>query len=475
MIKSMRFKSNIGQSSFTLVELLIVMGIVSVLAAVVVIVINPIQIMAESRDSQRLAELNTINSALIYYQSVNGTGYGTATNVYISLPDLDGDTQCIDDYPTLPDLAAGYSYFCNSSLANLRNLNGTGWIPVNFSSKMSNIGSFFSSLPVDPKNTAAGSFFYSYIPGGSWALSAEIESTKYLSDASGDNGQDATRFEIGSDINLNLALVEAAESCSDSIKNQDETDVDCGGDICDTCANGLTCSDNNDCTSGNCSAGVCAAAWSYPTEGLVAHWNFDENTGTTAADSSGNERTLTMWQTLTWVSGISGSALHNAGGFFNHNNAAMKYAGSFGATTEMTMNWWIKPDNIRGGEQQGWSINSEMGYSNYYYPYDGFSLISGGVDVSKQDLSITADTWYMLTLTYKRNGKARFYFNGSLVAGREETAPDTDVPAQSGFNACGYGSGGWNADFEGSCDEYGVWTRQLSDAEILDIYNNQRP
>jgi len=48
-------------------------------------------------------------------------------------------------------------------------------------------------------------------------------------------------------------------SCSDGIKNAAETDVDCGGPTCDTCALGEQCGGNADCASGLCQAGVCSA------------------------------------------------------------------------------------------------------------------------------------------------------------------------------------------------------------------------
>ena len=43
-----------------------------------------------------------------------------------------------------------------------------------------------------------------------------------------------------------------APTCSDGIKNQDETDVDCGGTICSSCVDGATCNVASDCTSGHC-------------------------------------------------------------------------------------------------------------------------------------------------------------------------------------------------------------------------------
>jgi len=46
-------------------------------------------------------------------------------------------------------------------------------------------------------------------------------------------------------------------SCSDSLHNFLETDVDCGGALCPSCGDGSTCSVGSDCTSTNCIDGYC--------------------------------------------------------------------------------------------------------------------------------------------------------------------------------------------------------------------------
>ncbi|MFH0711510.1 MAG: LamG-like jellyroll fold domain-containing protein [archaeon] len=49
------------------------------------------------------------------------------------------------------------------------------------------------------------------------------------------------------------------QTCSDGIKNQDETDVDCGGTKCSKCSNDKICTLNTDCTSNTCTNGKCIA------------------------------------------------------------------------------------------------------------------------------------------------------------------------------------------------------------------------
>jgi len=51
-----------------------------------------------------------------------------------------------------------------------------------------------------------------------------------------------------------------ASSCTNGIKDGNETDVDCGGSCPSKCATGRSCAANPDCLSGNCAGGVCAAA-----------------------------------------------------------------------------------------------------------------------------------------------------------------------------------------------------------------------
>jgi hypothetical protein len=50
---------------------------------------------------------------------------------------------------------------------------------------------------------------------------------------------------------------QAPPSCTDATQNGTETDVDCGGGTCPTCANGKNCGVAADCTSALCTAGKC--------------------------------------------------------------------------------------------------------------------------------------------------------------------------------------------------------------------------
>lgn len=51
----------------------------------------------------------------------------------------------------------------------------------------------------------------------------------------------------------------AVPSCTDSARNGAETDLNCGGGTCPTCADGKMCMKGGDCASGVCAGGLCAA------------------------------------------------------------------------------------------------------------------------------------------------------------------------------------------------------------------------
>jgi prepilin-type N-terminal cleavage/methylation domain-containing protein len=187
---------------FTLIELLVVIAIVAVLAVTVIITLNPAELLKQARDSDRLADLNTLNKALSILQSdIASPSFGTGNTVYISIPD--SSTTCAN--LRLPTLPAGYTYGC-ATTSTLRNTDGTGWIPINFN--LISSGSPLSILPIDPTNTTSSGQYYTYTPGtGAYELTAQLEAIKYNSSGtddkvSTDGGSNKGLFEKGTDLTL---------------------------------------------------------------------------------------------------------------------------------------------------------------------------------------------------------------------------------------------------------------------------------
>ena len=64
----------------------------------------------------------------------------------------------------------------------------------------------------------------------------------------------------GSDCGSGVCVAGACEAptCSDGVANGAETDVDCGGPACGKCGNLLFCTANDHCLSGVCTLGACS-------------------------------------------------------------------------------------------------------------------------------------------------------------------------------------------------------------------------
>ena len=71
------------KKGFTLLELLIVIGILAILSTTIILVINPAQLLKRARDSQRISDLNTMKTAIAYYVTEATTpNIGNATSSY---------------------------------------------------------------------------------------------------------------------------------------------------------------------------------------------------------------------------------------------------------------------------------------------------------------------------------------------------------------------------------------------------------
>jgi hypothetical protein len=87
-------------------------------------------------------------------------------------------------------------------------------------------------------------------------------------DASSDSGIESGLTDSGSDASDSVAdspILDAAAdgdsgvavSCNNNIKDGTETDIDCGGMSCPSCAKGKMCLKNPDCQSNSCKNNVC--------------------------------------------------------------------------------------------------------------------------------------------------------------------------------------------------------------------------
>lgn len=218
------------KKGFTLLELLIVIAIIAILSAILIFVLNPAETLQKGRDSQRISDFSTVNSALALLLTtktdIAQSDLCTATStLYVSVPTSTGvfatDCNVAANYPT-----GGTSTFASwgqkGTASALFPVNGTGWIPVNLSANIAG-GSPIATLPVDPSNTknkgtsatcpddttdrTTRDFYYAYActTNLTWEVSGALESDQFATkedrDAN-DGGNTTKRYEIGTDLNI---------------------------------------------------------------------------------------------------------------------------------------------------------------------------------------------------------------------------------------------------------------------------------
>lgn len=190
------------KNGFTLIELLVVAAIITVLATITVMIVNPTEHLRKARDTHRVADINSLDTAInsVLYSNKRAVSLGTASTVYVSVPDISSTCANLN----LPSLGVGWSYHCVAS-STLASIDGTGWIPINFETYSQKI---ISALPIDPTNNATSSLYYAYVINDpDFELDTWMESDSYNNGGaqdvvSTDGGNSTSTYEKGNDLTL---------------------------------------------------------------------------------------------------------------------------------------------------------------------------------------------------------------------------------------------------------------------------------
>jgi prepilin-type N-terminal cleavage/methylation domain-containing protein len=415
-----------SRKAFTLIELLVVIAIIAILAVVVILTLNPVELLRQSRDSNRVSDMSTLSSALGLYSedqsSATNFSLGSSSIVYVSIPDPSATstsgTNCASlGLPTLP---SSYFYHCAAS-STYRNVNGTGWIPVNLSNIST--GSPLGSLPVDPANNSSSRLYYTYDTNGTtYEVTSVMESQKYgvggSNDViSSDGGPLASVYEKGSKLGLEP----------------------------------LDYGDNT----------------------LVGWWPLTEGTGTVAYDDSGNNATGS------W----SGTQI-GSNGYYTTAAKVGSYAGDFDGSPDLvdinpstlssvnnfTVSMWYECQNT--GSQNyivlylGGGNRVEMGLNtNQSYGYTNFS----NTNYQASGPGSCNSSWNFLAFT--RSGSVlTVYLNGGQRAAATDTGASLSDSTLSIGSEAPYGPPG-NYNFLGAMNDIRLYNRALSPTQIASMYN----
>ncbi|HAZ09065.1 MAG TPA: hypothetical protein DCZ01_11235 [Elusimicrobia bacterium] len=198
---------------------------------------------------------------------------------------------------------------------------------------------------------------------------------------------------------------------------------------------------------------------------LQASYNFDEGSGTTAADSSGNSNSGTL-NGVTWTTGKSGSALS-----FSGTGSYVSLSKVLPAMSEFTAAAWVKvssltsnPGILTTGGYNGTGFRTWIASDGAIYAlmagngsYDIMSTVAGVVQTG---------AFCHITVAGKSGQYMRIYVNGVLV--REKTTTQTIGAPTS----VGYIGSAWNTNsglMNGVIDDVRFYTRALAGNEIYSL------
>ncbi len=403
-----------NRSSFTLIELLVVLALVAILSVVVILTLNPAELIKQARDSNRLSDLATINTALNLFSADVTSGFmGTSTVVYISIPDTS---------PTCANLglptSTAYTYNCVTA-ANLRNTDGTGWIPVNFQRISSN--SPVSQLPIDPINTTTTGNYYVYVTGGSWVLTAIPESAKQKTELSTNPNLSKFPGVIGMGNNLDISPL-------------------------------------------------------YNPNGLVGYWKFDEGSGATAKDSSGNGNDGVVSNPAGWTSGKIGYGID-----LNQSSQLVTIpdADFLDIPNTLTIALWTRQIGSPTGDNGGYFLQkmtntNDANYALNLYSHDSWCpdcrglLANAGGTWNSMATYITLpldENWHFFVTTYDSSANATYYVNGEQVRAQAASGilAINNRPITLGEQLY--------PTYHMNLDDLRIYNRVLTPAEILALYN----
>ncbi|MEK7195596.1 MAG: type II secretion system protein [Patescibacteria group bacterium] len=201
---------NSTKKGFTLIELLVVIAIIAILSTVVILTLNPAEVLRKARDAGRISDLNTVKSAIsLYLANVSSPSLvsSTQTNAgfvcYLDAPSP--STTTCPWFPTIPNPLVNSTATVAAAVAG--RVDGSGWVPVNLTAISS--GAPISDFPTDPINNS--NYFYSYTASSTsltFKLAAFMESTKYGSPTSPDEveskdgGVSNSAYETGTNLSL---------------------------------------------------------------------------------------------------------------------------------------------------------------------------------------------------------------------------------------------------------------------------------
>lgn len=211
---------------------------------------------------------------------------------------------------------------------------------------------------------------------------------------------------------------------------------------------------------------------------LLGYWKFDEGTGSTISDCSGNNHTGEIqndMRAVEWIDGKKGKALKFAGTRSGNKSGCLLIPNfDYDLSKGMTVEVWIKIDKDASAEGLYEIVtnskdNCGVGF-RLYYNWKIFTFLSGAGGSQAETWGAKFSpanpqfgTWTHIAATYD-GSVYKLYINGEEVANSPEKQPFTNG---NKFLYIGSAHKGASYGFQGIIDELKIYNYPLPSTEII--------
>jgi hypothetical protein len=209
-------------------------------------------------------------------------------------------------------------------------------------------------------------------------------------------------------------------------------------------------------------------------QGLVALYHFDETSGTTSADSSGNGNTATMQGGVTFSPGVRG----NAATFSGANQYVTLPTGIVSGLTNFSISAWLY-QTLAGHGHRVFDFGTGTTVNMFLTP-DGdvlrYAVTTGGHGAEEDLLTggtLPISIWQHLTVT-QAAANAILYLDGIVVAQNVATTLHPSSLGVTTQNWIGRSQYADNPYLTGKVDEFRIYDRALTAAEVMYLYMQER-
>ena len=188
---------------------------------------------------------------------------------------------------------------------------------------------------------------------------------------------------------------------------------------------------------------------------LIGYWSFDETSGSTASDGSGNGNDGTLQGNATFAPGKLGNAISLDGTNSWVDIPNLSFTGDFTIAAWVYLTGTIdNQDALVGQDVWGQDIN---------FCCPNLRLFTGSGDAIASSSSISSGTWTHCAIT-RSGGTMSVYIDGSL--------DNTSTGFTDPFTPQTIGKGAQGALTEGLIDEVYLYNRSLDASEIQDLFTD---